>query len=429
MRTRLSTPRLLFWATLCALAATVIGCSGLATVPGTSAAPQQQGQNFVGSGYLAQQVAEGNFVQACPELTFGQARCMAWGLRNVAVAPLSRTADGTKINGYGPSELQAAYGLTDIAKSGQGGTVAIVDAYGYPTLEKDNAFYRKTFGLPACPSSSGCLRILNQNGQTSPLPSPPPASNVGWLAEQALDVSMVSANCPNCHIIMIEAATNLYTAELAAASLHPNAISNSWGGGEYKGEKRGQFRIFYHPDIAITASSGDGGYGVIFPSSASVVTAVGGTSLKTADNTRGYTESAWAGSGSGCSKYIAAPPWQAVIEQRLGGCRNRITADVAYDANPSTGVAVYESYENDEEPPGWQVWGGTSVGSPAIAAIYALSQDTQAIPAAIAYAEKRHLHNITTGSNGTCKKAYLCQAKKGYNGPTGYGTPNGIKAF
>jgi subtilase family serine protease len=409
----------------------LIGCSGAASVPTTSAVSQQQQQQPAangGGGYLAQQVAAGNFVQACPNLTFGQARCFAWGLRNPAIAPLSRAMNGTTIRGYGPPQLQAAYGLTKDIK-GPGGTVAIVDAYGYPTLEKDLAVYRSAFGLPACSSSSGCLQIVNQDGQASPLPSPPPASGVGWLGEQAIDLSMVSANCPNCHIIMVEASTNLYTAELTAVRMHPNAISNSWGGGEYKGERRGQFRIFYHPGIAVTASSGDGGYGVIFPAAASTVTAVGGTTLDAATNSRGYTETVWRGAGSGCSAYIAAPPWQVTIEQQRHGCRNRITADVSYIANPETGVAAYESYENDEEPPGWQVWGGTSVGSPAIAAIYALSQNTAGIPAAFAYGQHAHLHDVTSGSNGTCTKAYLCTGEKGYDGPTGEGTPNGTKAF
>lgn len=425
---RFFAPRQLCQAALYILAGAVAGCSGFG-VPGTNAAPQAQRPSTAASGYLAQQVAEGNFVQGCPQLTFGEARCMAWGLRNLALAPLSRAVDGTTIKGYGPSQLQAAYGLTEDAKKDPGGTVAIVDAYGYPTLANDLAVYRKTFGLPKCDVASGCLQILNQDGNPSPLPSPPPSQQVGWLGEQAIDLAMVSANCPNCHIIMFEAATNLATAEMSAARMHPNAISNSWGGAEYKGEKRGQFRLFYHPGIAITASSGDGGYGVIFPSSASTVTAVGGTALEVATNSRGYTETVWRGAGSGCSAYIAAPPWQVVIEQKLRGCRNRITADVSYVASPATGVAAYESYENDEEPPGWQVWGGTSVGSPAIAAIYALSQNTSGIPAAIAYAQKQHLHDITSGSNGTCSKAYLCNGEKGYDGPTGMGTPHGIGAF
>lgn len=424
MRTQLCATYRQAWPALFTIALASAGCAGITPIMQTNGGSLANANASAGAASVRNQI-----VAACPDLTFGQARCLAWGLRDPQIAPLARTANGTNVHGYGPSELQAAYGLTERAKDGSGGTVAIVDAYGYPTLAHDLAVYRKTFGLPKCDESSGCLRVVNQDGQPSPLPSPPPRQAVGWLGEQAIDLAMVSANCPNCHIVMVEAATNLYTAELSAARLHPDAISNSWGGPEYKGERRGQFRIFYHPDIAVVASSGDSGYGVFFPAAASVVTAVGGTTLKPAGNARGYEETAWAGAGSGCSAYVAPPPWQVLIEQRRHGCRNRIVADVSYDADPSTGVAAYESYENDEERPGWQVWGGTSVGSPAIAAIYALSQNTTAIPAAIAYYEKRHLHDITSGSNGACKKAYLCNAEDGYDGPTGNGTPQGTKAF
>ncbi|MBV9718627.1 MAG: peptidase S8 [Candidatus Eremiobacteraeota bacterium] len=428
MRIHVTARNVVSWSAPCFLAALIAGCGGSGVTPVSGANPAAM-QSFARTNYVREQIAAGNFIEACPALTFHQARCMALGLRNQALAPTAETRDSSSIKGYGATQLEAAYELTADAKNDTGGTVAIVDAYGYPTLEKDLAVYRKAFGLPKCSSASGCLTIVNQNGQTSPLPSPPPPSDVGWLGEQAIDVDMASANCPNCHIIMVEASSNLYTAEHAAARMHPDAISNSWGGPEYKGERRAAVRVFYHPDIAITASSGDGGYGVIFPSAAGTVTAIGGTSLHTATNPRGYTETAWSGAGSGCSAYIPVPTWQQAIEEALGGCKNRIVSDVSYVANPYTGVAAYESYENDEEPPGWQVWGGTSVGSPAIAAIYALSHNTYGIPAAIAYGEKRHLHDVTTGSNGSCSPAYLCTAEKGYDGPTGLGTPNGVKAF
>jgi hypothetical protein len=207
-------------------------------------------------------------------------------------------------------------------------------------------------------------------------------------------------------------------------------MSNSWGGDEYKNETRATQRIFNHPGIAITASAGDDGYGVSYPAAANTVSAIGGTSLYTAQNKRGYTESVWSGSGSGCSAYESVPSWQVPIEQQLGGCSNRIVSDVAYIADPNTGVAVYESIAGDGEPPGWQVWGGTSVGSPAIAAIYALSGNTPGIPTSISYANTDDLYNITSGSNGSCSPYnYLCTGEVGYNGPTGNGTPNGLGAF
>jgi subtilase family serine protease len=432
MRIKLCAQRLTGCLALGVVATVAAGCGGAGVTPApgvNSAMPQGVAQ----TNFVRQQIAAGNFIEACPEVPFGKMRCMAMRLRDVAQAPLVRTIDGIVVRGYGPPQLQKAYELTkDVTNPG--GTVVIIDAFGYPTLEGDLGVYRKEFGLPRCDKVSGCLHILNQDGKPKPLPSPPTGSDLAWLGEQAIDVDMVSANCPNCHIVMIEANSNytnsLFHAENTAARLHPSAISNSWGAAEYAGEQSDATRFFDHPGIAITASAGDDGYGVIFPSAANTVTAVGGTSLMGGEKTkRTYMETVWNGTGSGCSAYVPVPTWQEPIETKLGGCSNRIVGDVAYDANPIFGVAVYESYANDEEPPGWQLWGGTSVGAPAIAAIYALSGNTAGVPASIAYSETKHLHNVTVGSNGTCSPAYLCHGEVGYNAPTGNGTPDGIKAF
>ena len=140
------------------------------------------------------------------------------------------------------------------------------------------------------------------------------------------------------------------------------------------------------------------------------MTAVGGTSLFKATNSRGYTESVWNGAGSGCSQYSKVPKWQKPTEQQLGGCSKKLAADVSYIGNPNTGVAVYETEPGDGEQPGWQVWGGTSTGAPAIAAIYALAGDASSvkIPASLAWANPGDLNDITSGSNGTCSPDYLC---------------------
>lgn len=409
------------------LAAFAAGCSGGMTPSTAPASGASQGalQSIQGAADFQQQIAAGNFIRACPDLAFGEGRCTAIGLKNLAVAPRSESGPMGSVSGYGPSQLQTAYNIVNAAKNNKGGLVALVEAGGDPAMEKDLTVYRKQFGLPRCDRANGCLKIVNEDGHSKPHP---PIID-GWLAEQSLDVDMVSANCPNCKILVVQAATSLGKAERTAASFHPIAISNSWGGGEFKGEKPGEHRLFDHPGIAITASSGDGGFGVIYPSAANTVVAIGGTSLHTAQNSRGYTENVWNGAGSGCSKYIPVPSWQAPIEQQLGGCSNRITADVAYEADPNTGVAVYESIPGDGENPGWQVWGGTSVGSPAIAAIYALSGNTAGYPASLAYADPGDLFDVTSGSNGGCSPAYLCTGEVGYDGPTGLGTPNGLGAF
>ncbi|HET6274581.1 MAG TPA: hypothetical protein VFE16_01420 [Candidatus Cybelea sp.] len=409
------------------VAALAAGCSSGAGVTPSPLSQVSNGSSMPvhDASYVTRQIATGAYIPACPALTFGEARCLAIGLRDTSRAPRSERGQAGSVQGWGPSQLQAAYNITQAAKKNPGGLVAVVEAGGYPKLNADLEVYRKQFGLPPCNTHNHCLEIVNQSGKKKPHP---PIIK-GWLAEQALDVDMVSANCPNCKILVVQASTSLGKAERTAAKFHPMAISNSWGGSEFKGEKPSQERLFHHPGIAITASSGDGGYGVIFPSAANTVTSVGGTSLFTAQGSRGYSETVWGGAGSGCSQYIPESTWQAPIEQQLGGCTNRIDADLAYEADPETGVAVYESLAGDGEAPGWQVWGGTSVGSPAIAAIYALSGNTAGIPASIAYANPSDLYDVTSGNNGSCVPSYLCTGEIGYDGPTGLGTPNGVGAF
>src|SRR5579864_7308647 len=234
----------------------------------------------------------------------GQARCHAHVVTDRAgniLANLDRVGrplrhggggGGGTPSGYGPADLRSAYGTTALsASNGVGVTIAIVDAYGYPNAASDLATYRSTMGLPAC--GAGCFTKVNQNGLQGSYPS----SNTGWDQEQALDLDMVSAMCPNCHILLVEANSASYadlaTAENTAAGLGAHAISNSYGGGE-AGTSDGAYT---HPGIAITVSTGDSGYGVQFPASSPHVTAVGGTSLTRASNARGWSETAWSGAG------------------------------------------------------------------------------------------------------------------------------------
>ena len=236
---------------------------------------------------------------------------------------------------------------------------------------------------------------------------------------------MVSAICPNCHILLVEATSpsdaNLGTAVNTAVRLGANAVSNSYGGSESSSES--SYASYYnHPGVAITASAGDSGYGVEVPAAYSTVTAVGGTSLTYNNGVR--TESTWNGTGSGCSAYIAKPGWQ-----HDSGCSHRTVADVSAVADPNTGVSVYDSYSYQGQS-GWLVFGGTSVSSPIIASVYALAGNEGSITyGSYPYSHTASLNDVTSGSNGTCSPAYLCTAKSGYDGPTGLGTPNGIGAF
>jgi hypothetical protein len=346
-------------------------------------------------------------------------QCFALMRTDITAVSANAITPNATPSGYGPANLDSAYKLS--TSGGTGATVAIVDAYNDPTAASDLATYRSQYGLPACTTASGCLRIVNQNGATSPLPS----NDSGWAGEESLDLDMVSAICPNCKIILVEAssASNsaLYTAEDTAVALGAKYVSNSWGGGEYSGQTSDDAH-FNHPGVAITVSSGDNGAGAEFPATSQYVTAVGGTHLTTSTNSRGWTESAWSGAGSGCSSYDPKPSWQTVSTS----CSRRAEADVSAVADPATGVAVYQTYGAS----GWVVYGGTSVSAPIMAGVYALAGTPAAgtYPASYPYAHQGNLFDVTSGSNGSCG-APICSAGTGWDGPTGLGTPNGTAAF
>jgi hypothetical protein len=323
-------------------------------------------------------------------------------------------------SGYGPADIQGAYKLS--TSPGAGRTVAIVDAYDLPTAESDLATYRSQFGLPACTTANGCFRKINQNGGTTP-----PAADAGWGGEIALDIDMVSATCPQCKILLVEANSpsnaNLGIAVNQAAAQGAVAVSNSYGGPESSSETSLDTSYYRHAGVAITASSGDSGYGTSYPASSPYVTSVGGTSLTRSSNARGWTESVWSGSGSGCSSFEAKPSFQTDT-----GCSRRTMADVSAVADPNTGVAVYDSYGAGA---GWQVYGGTSASSPIVASVFAMATPPAAgvFPVQYPYANRGALFDVTSGSNGSCSPSYLCTGTAGYDGPTGLGTPNGTAAF
>jgi subtilase family serine protease len=390
-------------------------------------------------------------LNSCALPTSGHASCLSVlrahrvTLSNGTIRP---AAAATTPSGFGPSDLHSAYNLPTTGGSGQ--TVGIVDAFNDPTAAADLAVYRANYGLPACTAASGCFRQVGETG-TSTLPT----TDTGWAQEESLDLDMVSAICPQCKILLVEA-TSASDADLAAsvneaATLGATEISNSYGGSEASSETA-ENADYTHPGIAITASAGDSGYGVEFPAAAPSVTAVGGTSLTKASNARGWTETVWGsstgggllgtlgaaeGTGSGCSAYEAKPAWQ-----KDTGCAKRTVADVSAVADPNTGVAVYDSTADSSGDVGWEEFGGTSVSSPIIASVYALAGGvgTSVSGAQLAYSHTSSLNDVTSGTNGSCTggilgfggssaKAYLCTGEVGYDGPTGLGTPNGTGAF
>ncbi|MHB1853720.1 MAG: S53 family peptidase [Acidimicrobiales bacterium] len=430
------------------LALTVLLCLGTLTAAAVPAlaAPSPSGSAHSGSHAGAGSQGSTNSAsqetasQVCGSTAPGFARCLSWRRTDAAArseAPATDTSPGMAAttagaaatlgnNGaYDPSYLQSAYGVFNAA-GGAGQTVAIVDAYDDPNAASDLTTYRSGFGLPACTGS--CFRKVNETGGSA-LPAP----DSGWAQEISLDLDMVSAICPRCSILLVEASSASYVdlgkAVNTAVSLGAKVVSNSYGGAEFGSEDTYSTSYYDHPGVAVVASSGDSGYGVEFPAASEYVTAAGGTSLTQTGNTgtRNATETAWSGAGSGCSAYEPKPAWQ-----HDAGCARRTVADLSADADPNTGVWVYDTYGGSGP---WMIFGGTSVASPIIASFFALggtagtataTNPTEAWPYA---APAGSLTDIVSGSNGSCGGTYLCTAVTGYDGPTGLGTPLGTAAF
>jgi hypothetical protein len=352
------------------------------------------------------------------------------GLHPLAPRAVTASATSSHANGnaavgnggaYDPAYLQSAYNAPSLTK-GTGETVAVVDAYDAPKAESDLAAYRSRFGLPACTTANGCFEKIDENGGTNY-----PAYNHDWAEEISLDVDMVSALCPNCRILLVEAASanmsDLGAAVNEAVVLGADVVSNSYGSSEWSGETAADAAFYDHPGIAIVASAGDYGYGVEYPAASPDVIAVGGTSLVQTTNTgtRNGSETVWSGTGSGCSAMEPKPAWQTDT-----GCSNRTVSDVSAVADPSTGVWVYDS-----SGPGWSVFGGTSVAAPIISAMYALAGNpaTTDNVSSYPYVHATAFNDVLLGTNGSCGASYLCNGAVGYDGPTGLGTPNTAFVF
>lgn len=352
----------------------------------------------------------------------GTARCYAHVVTDARGNPHNGKANPAATpSGYGPAQLQAAYGLTGVSGSGTP-TVAIVDAFGYPNAEADLAVYRAQYGLPACTTANGCLKIVGQTGGKAP-----GRVDVGWDQEQALDLDMVSSACPSCHILLVQASSasfsNLWTGvDYAKTVAGVKAISNSYGNTD--SSSYSAYDSHYSAnEIAVTVSTGDYGYGAQWPATAPGAVAVGGTSLRAGGGTRGWTETVWNGAGSGCGLGHAKPSWQNGVTDACGG---RMEADVSAVADPNTGVAVYGPASRSASQ--WMVFGGTSASAPLIGAMFALRNGSINAASSI-YSHTANLNDVTSGSNGTCAVPYYCNAQPGYDGPTGLGTPYGLGAF
>jgi hypothetical protein len=335
--------------------------------------------------------------------------------------------------GMTPTQIRQAYGFNSVsfgtqAADGTGTTIAIVDAYDDPSIASDLSAFDSQFGIAAPPS----FTKVNQTGGTTY-----PAANAGWITEIALDVEWSHAVAPGANILLVEANSNsnndLYTAvDYARHAAGVVAVSMSWGGGESSGETSTDSYFTTpsgHAGVTFLASSGDTGAPPIYPSISPNVVSVGGTSLYLTAQNAYSSESGWSGSGGGISSYESQPAYQkGVVTQST---TYRTDPDVSYDANPSTGFPVYDSYNNGTATP-WGQWGGTSDAAPQWAALVAIVDQgralngvssldgaTQTLPL-LYTAAASDFHDITSGTS-TGSPNYSAGA--GYDLVTGRGTP------
>ena len=329
------------------------------------------------------------------------------------IVPDASTPPATAIS---VANMRSIYGLDQLSKTGAGQTIGIVLWYDDPNIESDLAVFNTQYGLPPCTTANGCFKKVYSGSK--PLRSP--ANSI----EISIDVSWSHAIAPAAKIVLVEAPGATDSALLHAIDVAvqngANIVSMSWGGTESSTDLTYESH-FQAAGVAFVASSGDNGHALSWPATSPYVIGVGGTTLT--HNQGSYvSEKAWSGSGGGVSAYEPEPSYQTAFQNQ----GHRGVPDVAYDADPSTGVAIYDSlrYKGTQ---GWSQWGGTSIGAPQIAGLIAIANSTRAAAGKAPlhypgdfYKVVADYHDITTGTNGSCS---VCSAVSGYDFVTGLGTP------
>lgn len=324
------------------------------------------------------------------------------------VSPFASTSP----SGLSPAQIKSAYAFSTSPTAGAGMTIAIVDAYDDPTAEKDLGVFSAQYGLPACTTANGCFTKVNQTGGTSY-----PRMNAGWALEISLDIQWAHAIAPGAKILLVEAksanSNDLFAAE-DYASAHASYVSNSWGGSESSAETSWDTH-FATAGVSYFVSSGDSGLPAQYPSSSPNVISVGGTTLTFNPDGSFNNETGWALGGGGCSLYETATGAQSAFESLCG--TKRATPDVSLDADPASGVSVYDSTRYNGKS-GWFVVGGTSASSPMWAARSAASGAQ--VNSAYVYTNNISYRDITSGGNtGGCLVGYdLCSGRGSWIGAT-----------
>jgi subtilase family serine protease len=346
----------------------------------------------------------------CGPEPVGFARCHSEVVDQGKTAP-----NATTPTGLAPSTIKTAYNFSTSATAGSGTTIAIVDAYDAPTIESDLATFSSKYGLPACTSATGCFQKVNQTGGTRY-----PRKDSGWALEISLDVEWAHAVAPGAHILLVEASSNSFANLLAAedyAKTHAQYVSNSWGGSEFSSESSYDSH-FVQSGVSFFVSAGDRGLPAQYPSASPNVISVGGTTLHFDVNGTFSSETGWSSGGGGCSAYEAATSAQSSFSQYAqAGCGSRATPDVSLDADPGSGVSVYDS-TSYQGYVGWFTVGGTSASAPMWAG---RSADAGVVvSAAYVYANNITYRDISSGNNGApCLVGYdLCAGRGSWTGTT-----------
>jgi hypothetical protein len=355
--------------------------------------------------------------------------------------------------GYGPLALKRAYDLPR-GDAGAATTIAVIDAGVDPRLGPDLAAYRKQYGLPRCNVRNHCLRLLNYLGGQQPVPPTGPAGRYvseEVAVETSLDMEAASAGCPSCHFVEVSvpwqdaidnndvSTGDFVRAVRTAVRAGAKVISISYGySADVRNTAGAELAAFSRKGIAIVASTGDDGFNggahQNWPSDLPAVIAVGGTTLP-----RQGPETAWYASGSGCeTRFPAAVGQPQRITALCDG--HRAASDVASDADPATGLAVYDTYAPySHHPYDWLVVGGTSASAPFIGGLFGRAGKLAGVdgPSTLYAAPRSDFTDIRRGQTFglyQCSQFHgvsprLCRASRYWDGPTGLGSPRGLAAF
>ena len=350
--------------------------------------------------------------RVCSAPSAGSAACDALVVDRANGSPSATSAP----TGLSPATVKSAYGFSTSATAGSGKTVAIVDAYNDPSAESDLAVFSSTFGLPSCTTANGCFQKVNQTGGTTP-----PKTNTGWALEISLDIQWAHAIAPGAKVLLVEANSASFADLLTAenyAKTHATYVSNSWGGSESSGESAND-AAFVQPGVSFFVSAGDAGLPAEYPSSSPNVISVGGTTLKFSSSGALLSETGWTSGGGGCSAYEPANAAQlAYSGYAQANCAGkRATPDVSLDADPASGVSVYDTTRYQGQS-GWFKVGGTSASSPMWAARSAVAGAV--VDASYVYGGSIAYRDITSGNNGApCLVGFdLCSGRGSWIGAT-----------